>query len=210
MSGYREKDRYYDQQSQVFAHPNYGSYGGYPAYSGYPTYGGYSYGYGAYPAPRQRQQNYNANTVEEPRVRRVSGRNQPAAITMWSDRTWWAIFLLGIVTCGIIDIVFWYRTANDLNIMESRYDGKRTMGFLMMLIFCTFTLFFAFFVWMHRFSARVGDALERRGIEYEFGAGTFWGWGVFGILLLGVGPLVYFAKLCKAMNKISEDFNEVG
>lgn len=30
MSGYREEDRYYDQQSQVFAHPNYGSYGGYP------------------------------------------------------------------------------------------------------------------------------------------------------------------------------------
>lgn len=133
MSGYREEDRYYDQQSQVFAHPNYGSYGG------------YSYGYGAYPAQRQRQQNYSANTVEEPRVRRVSGRNQPAAITMWSDRTWWAIFLLGIITCGIVDIVFWYRTANDLNIMESRYDGKRTMGFLMMLIFCTFTLFFCVF-----------------------------------------------------------------
>ena len=204
MSGYREEDRYYDHQSQVFAHPNYGSYGGYPAYSGS------SYGYGAYPAPRQRQRKYNAKTVEEPEVGGGSGGNQPAAITMWRDRTWWAIFLLGIVTCGSIDIVVWYRTANDLNIMESRYDGKRTMGFLMMLIFCTFTLFFAFFVWMHRFSARVGDALERRGIEYEFGAGTFWGWGVFGILLLGVGPLVYFAKLCKAMNKISEDFNEVG
>lgn len=64
-------------------------------------------------------------------------------------------------------------------------------------------------MWYHKMSARIGGELNRRGIDYNFGAGTFWGWGVLGTLIL-VGPFIYIHKLLKGMNLLSEDFNAKG
>ena len=58
-------------------------------------------------------------------------------------------------------------------------------------------------------AAAVAGALTRRGIDYQFGAGTFWGWGILGSLIL-VGPFIYTHKLLTAMNLLSADYNVNG
>ena len=80
---------------------------------------------------------------------------------------------------------------------------------LMTLIVAPITLGIGGLVWSHNISARIGNELKRRGVNYSFGAGTFWGWCILGSLI-GVGPLVYMHKLFKAVNKMNAHYNVNG
>ncbi len=118
--------------------------------------------------------------------------------------------LLSLITFGIYPLVVMSAVSNDINIVASRYDGKKTMHFcLLLFIVAPITLGIAGIVWYHRISARIGAELNRRGIAYSFGAGTYWGWCVLGALI-GIGPLVYLHKLFKAVNKMNAHYNVNG
>lgn len=118
--------------------------------------------------------------------------------------------LLSIVTFGIYSIVYYSSISSDINQIASRYDGKKTMHYcLLMFVVAPLTFGIAGIVWCHRISARIGNELSRRGISYSFGAGTFWGWNVLGALI-GVGPFIYLHKLSKAMNLLCADYNVKG
>ena len=120
------------------------------------------------------------------------------------------LILLSIITFGIYPLVIMSSISSDINVIASRYDGKKTMHFcLLAFIFTGLTLGIAPIVWYHRISARIGNELNRRGISYSFGAGSFWGWNVLGSLI-GIGPLVYTHKLLKAMNLLCKDYNVNG
>lgn len=121
------------------------------------------------------------------------------------------MILLNIITFGIYGLVLMSSVSSDINIIAGRYDGKRTTHYcLMTFVFSWLTLGIAPFVWYHKISARIGRELNRRGISYSFGAGSFWGWNILGAFLFGVGPLVYTHKLLKAMNKLSAHYNVNG
>ena len=114
---------------------------------------------------------------------------------------------LSLITFGIYGIVVMEDVSMDINIIAGRYDGKRTMSCcLMMFLFAPLTLGIASLVWVHRMCERISCELSRRGIAYKFGAGTFWGWGFFGSLIL-VGPFIYTHKLLKAMNLLATHYN---
>ena len=118
--------------------------------------------------------------------------------------------LLSLITFGIYALVFYSKVSTDINLIASRYDGKKTMHFcLLAFIITPITFGIGAIVWYHRISARIGNELARRGIAYSFGAGSFWGWEVLGTLIF-VGPFIYLHKLCKAMNLLCEDFNARG
>lgn len=118
--------------------------------------------------------------------------------------------LLGIITFGIYPLVLMSCISSDINIIASKYDGKKTMHFcLLVFIFSWLTFGIAPIVWYHRISARIGRELTRRGIAYSFGAGSFWGWNILGSFIF-VGPFIYLHKLCKAMNLLSADYNIKG
>lgn len=118
--------------------------------------------------------------------------------------------LLNIVTLGIYSIVFHSVISSDINLIASRYDGKKTMHYcLLVFLVSPITCGIAGLVWYHNISNRIGDELYRRGIDYKFEASTFWLWGILGSFII-VGPLVYIAKLCTAFNKLAEDFNIKG
>jgi len=118
--------------------------------------------------------------------------------------------LLSIITCGIYGIVVFSNISRDINILASRYDGKKTMHYcLMFFMISIFTLEIGQLVWWHRLSARIDRELSRRGIAYHFSAGTYWGWNILGSLI-GIGPFIYLHKLCKAMNLLCEDYNARG
>lgn len=115
--------------------------------------------------------------------------------------------LLGIVTFGIYTIVFYSGISSDINVIASRYDGKKTMHFcLLFFLVGPITCGIANLVWFHRISGRIGNELKRRNINYNFGASDFWLWNVLGSLII-VGPFIYVHKLAVASNKIAEHYN---
>jgi len=118
--------------------------------------------------------------------------------------------LLSLITFGIYGLVVMTRVSIDINTIASRYDGKKTMHYcLLVFLIAPITLFIGALVWYHRISGRIGAELQRRGIAYSFGAGSFWGWGVLGALIV-VGPFIYCHKLLTSMNLLSESYNRIG
>mgnify|MGYP002564047216 CR=1 FL=1 len=127
-----------------------------------------------------------------------------------TDRGFWKLFFLSLITLGIYPIVFWSGISNDINVIASRYDGKKTMHYcLLFFVVNPLTLGIGYFVWNHKLCNRIGDEMARRGLEQSISAKTFWGWNVLGILLL-VGPFVYIAKVADAMNALASYYNREG
>lgn len=115
--------------------------------------------------------------------------------------------LLSIITFGIYPLVVMSSISSDINIVASRYDGKKTMHFcLLVFIIVPLTFGIAGIVWYHRISNRIGNELKRRGISYSFSAADFWLWNVIGSLIF-IGPFVYLHKMFKAVNKMNADYN---
>ncbi|MBQ2971404.1 MAG: DUF4234 domain-containing protein [Ruminococcus sp.] len=118
--------------------------------------------------------------------------------------------LLSLITFGIYGIVVMTSISTDINLIASRYDGKKTMHYCLLIFLITpITLGIASIVWCHKISARIGAELTRRGINYSFGASSYWLWGVLGSIIV-VGPFVYYHKFFKSMNLLSADYNEKG
>lgn len=117
---------------------------------------------------------------------------------------------LSLITFGIYGLVAMSSVSSDINVIAGRYDGKKTMHFcLVFFLFSWLTLGIVPLVWYHNLSNRIGNELRRRGIGYNFGAGSYWGWGILGALIF-VGPFIYIHKLFKAMNLLAGDFNVKG
>lgn len=115
--------------------------------------------------------------------------------------------LLSIITFGIYGLVVMSSVSNDVNIVASRYDGKKTMHYcLLYFIVGPITLGIASIVWAHKISNRIGNELKRRNIDYSFSCTDFWLWNVLGAMIL-VGPFVYYHKLFKATNLMCADYN---
>lgn len=118
--------------------------------------------------------------------------------------------LLSLITLGIYPLVVMSAVSNDINIVASRYDGKKTMHFcLLAFIITPITFGIGAIVWYHRISNRIGAELQRRGIAYSFSAADFWLWSVLGSLI-AIGPLVYMHKMFKAVNKMNAHYNVNG
>ena len=120
------------------------------------------------------------------------------------------LILLSIITFGIYPIVYYSSISSDVNIICSRYDGKKTMHYcLLVFIFSWLTFGIAPIVWMHRICNRIGNEAKRRGIDYSFSAADYWLWGVIGSIIV-VGPFIFLHKFFKASNLIAADYNEKG
>lgn len=136
---------------------------------------------------------------------------QRPAIILPTNRSLLKFILLSMVTFGIYGIVVMSGVSTDINTIATRNDGRSTMHYcLIYFLFSWMTLGIVPLIWYHNLSERVGNELIRRNISYEFGAGTFWLWGVLGSLLFLIGPFVYTHKLLTAMNLLSGDFNQRG
>ncbi len=115
--------------------------------------------------------------------------------------------LLGIITFGIYPLVIYCRMTDDVNLV-CRKDGKHTMHYaLLFFLVGPITLGIADLVWNNNICARMHNQLEKDKIDYNFGAGTFWGWGFFGALII-VGPFIFMHKRFKAMNLLNDKFNK--
>lgn len=141
-------------------------------------------------------------TVERPR--RILPRLQ-----LPTERGLGKMFFLGLLTLGIYPAVIWSRIVTELNIVASRYDGKRTVSYFGMLMLCPITLGIYPLVWMHGFCHRIRDESVRRNTGADFGPSDFWLWNILGSLII-VGPFIFTHKLMKAMNKMNTNYNVYG
>ena len=117
---------------------------------------------------------------------------------------------LPLITFGIYGLVVMSSVSTDINIVASRYDGKKTMHFcLLAFLVGPITFGIAYLVWYHKISARIGSELNRRNIPYKFDASSFWLWEFLGTFII-IGPFVYLHKLFKATNLLCEDYNRIG
>ena len=145
--------------------------------------------------------------VQQPAPQYVS--NAPVG-QLKTNRSLVKFILLSLVTWGIYGIVVLAGVGEDINVIASRYDGKKTMHYCLLIFLITpITLGIGTIVWYHKLSNRIGAELQRRNIAYSISAGTFWGWFVLGSLII-VGPFIYMNKLLTSMNKLSESFNMYG
>jgi hypothetical protein len=134
----------------------------------------------------------------------------PPAYSLNTSRGLLKFLLLSFITCGIYSIVYFSVISTDINIISSRYDGRKTMHYcLLMFLIGPITCGIAYFVWFHNLSNRVGNELRRRGVPYDFSAGTFWLWYILGSFII-IGPFVYIHKLSRAFNLLAENFNVNG
>ncbi len=158
--------------------------------------------------PQQQQQYQYQYQYQQPRQQPVSG-GAPAR-QLRTNRGLLEFILLSFITLGIYGIVVMSRISQEINLIATRYDGRRTMHFcLVLFVFSWLTWGIVPLIWSHRLSDRIGTELARRGIPYSFGADSFWGWGFFGSLIL-IGPFIYQYKLLKAMNLLCADYNARG
>ena len=107
-----------------------------------------------------------------------------------THRSMWKFFLLSLITFGIYGIVVMSKISVEINRISSPRDGKHTMHYcLICFVFSWLTMGIVPLVWQHRLTNRIGDELRARNLPYEIDAGTFWGWGFFGSLIIG-GPFI--------------------
>ena len=136
--------------------------------------------------------------------------NFAPALKLKTNKGLFKTILLGFITLGIYPLVVMSSVSTDINIVATKYDGKKTMHYcLLFFIVAPITFGIANIVWYHRVSNRIGDEITRRGIDYDFSAADFWIWNILGCLI-GIGPLVYTYKLFKAVNKLNANYNVFG
>ena len=124
-----------------------------------------------------------------------------------TNRSLAKFIFLSLITFGIYGLVALCHVSEDINLVATPRDGKKTMHYAWIFFLLTgLTLGIAPIVWYHRLSNRLGEELAARGIAYHISAGTYWGWNIFGTLIL-IGPFIYFHKFFKAINLINESWN---
>ena len=140
----------------------------------------------------------------------MNNTQQTPAVVLTTNFSLAKYFWLGLVTLGIYDIVMLTKISNAINTAASPYDGKKTMNYLLVIfVFSWLTLGIVPIVWYHKISGRIGRELQRRGINYNFGAKTYWLWNILGACII-CGPFIYIHKLSTSMNLIDGDFNTNG
>lgn len=129
---------------------------------------------------------------------------------MKTDRSLLMYILLSIITCDIYALIFWGSMVDDINTASIRRTGTRSTNFwLMFFILGPISCGICTIVWAHNLSQRIGDEARARGMNTDFGAGTFWLWNVLGSMII-VGPFIYMAQMIDCMNFICADYNQKG
>ena len=124
-----------------------------------------------------------------------------------TNRRMWKLEILNVLTLGIYSIIFFIPFAFDLEKIHPSRTRSKQMNYLWAYLLSLFTAHIVLVAWYFDLTKRIGEALEYRKIDYEFGTQDFWIWYLVGSLFL-VGPMVYFHKMCRAMNLLCEHYNE--
>ena len=125
---------------------------------------------------------------------------------MKTNRSVLKFVLLGLVTFGIYDIVFYYYLNEDMNKMQK--DRKISqMNFVGVFFLGLVTLGIVPLIWFIKFGFRFYDEAKYKKVKTE---GNAW-WFILGTLLLDwtvAVPIITHYQMINTMNRLAEDYNE--
>lgn len=123
-----------------------------------------------------------------------------------TNRALWKYIVFGFLTLGIYELIVDCHMVRDLNTLASRYDGRRTMHPLLVILLGIVTMGIYPLIWGHKYANRIGAELQRRGIRYSFSAKHFWLWNILGAMIV-VGPYIFKHRQMFSTNKLCADYN---
>ena len=114
---------------------------------------------------------------------------------------------LNLITLGLYNLICMSHISSEINAIASKHDYGHTMHYcLIWLVFSWLSLGIVPLIWYNNICGRIGQELCYRNLNYSFGSGTFWGWRIFGTLII-IGPFIFYHKFFKAMNVLNSDYN---
>lgn len=116
-------------------------------------------------------------------------------------------FLLTLVTCGIYDLYFIYKLAQDVNI-TCNGDGKETPGlasyFLLSLVTCGIYSYY----WYYKLGDRMHDNAPRYNLNFSESGSTILLFLLINLVSGGVGTILATYFIIKNMNSLAAAYNQ--
>lgn len=125
---------------------------------------------------------------------------------MIQQRSLVTYILLTIVTCGIYGIYFWYKYAEDMNIV-CEGDGQNTQNYIIVILLSFVTCGIYSFIWYYGIGNRLAANAHRYGLQFQENGTTILLWELFGAFLCGIGPFVAMHIMIKNMNELAYCYN---
>lgn len=120
------------------------------------------------------------------------------------DRSLGMYILLTILTCGIYPLYFWYKAAEDVNIICNGDGEETTSGAELVILFllCGFYTYY----WLYKLGDRLQRNSKRYGMEFQESGTTVLLWLILGMFIV-VGPFVAWYILIKNLNLLARAYN---
>lgn len=122
------------------------------------------------------------------------------------SRSIWMFLLLGIVTCGIYIIWFYWKLGEDANRM-CEGDGEHTMNGVAAMLLGVVTCGIYHLYWLYKLGNRLSTNTARYNYSVEENGTTVLMWAIFGSLLCGIGPIIGVNILINNSNKMAKAYN---
>ena len=121
---------------------------------------------------------------------------------MFMRANWLFMWLLGIVTLGIYQIVLWCRMSKQQNVMAQRLGEKKIMHFLIAFVLGLLTCGIVPVIWLLLFCKQQRILAEAKGIELFPTNNAFLLW------ILTFVPILRIFIGCNNHNKLCDVFEE--
>ena len=122
-----------------------------------------------------------------------------------TNRGFIKLLLLSLITFGIYGLYFTYKMAQEANLADPA--GKRVGGLVAYIFYTMFTLGIYAFYWNYRVCEKFGVAVRSTGQQPRITGGSWLLWTIFGVLLLGIGPIVAAVKQIHLWNDANTIYN---
>ncbi|MCC8104044.1 MAG: DUF4234 domain-containing protein [Clostridiales bacterium] len=126
------------------------------------------------------------------------------------ERKFWKYIVFGIITCGIYDLIFWWKMLKDLNTACAPFeqdDSEKSPNYVILLLLTIVTCGIYYFFWLYKQGNRIHRVGAAYGLNIDETGSTYLLWDLVGVLLCMLGPWVclYYlitniTKLCKVYN----------
>ena len=123
-----------------------------------------------------------------------------------TDRSFWMYLLLGVITCGIYDLVFMHYLVKDVN-TACDGDGKHTTGFLLMVLLSIITCGIYGFVWYYQLGNRLAENGRRYGYNVVETGTSVLLWMLLGSFLCGIGTFIAINIVITNTNVVCTGYN---
>lgn len=123
-----------------------------------------------------------------------------------SNRSFVVTLLLCIVTGGLYSLYLIYKFAEETN-LACAGDGKTTAGLVKFILLSIVTLDIYSIVWGYCWIERCNQYLQNNGEQPKLTGLNYVLSVLFGVLTLGIWPLINFYKMVNTQNAVNAIYN---